>query len=40
LNTVSFVNVFVIVGTFLLLNFTKIRSPYIVLGCLLLGILI
>ena len=40
LNTVSFVNVFVIVGTFFLLNFTKIRSPYIVLGCLLLGILI
>lgn len=40
LNTVSFVNIFVIVGTFLLLNFTKIRSPYIVLGCLLLGILI
>ena len=40
LNTVSFVNVFVIVGTFLLLTFTKIRSPYIVLGCLLLGLLI
>ncbi|MEO8412122.1 MAG: chromate efflux transporter [Ginsengibacter sp.] len=40
LNTVSFVNVFVILGTFLLLTFTKIRSPYIVLGCLLLGLLI
>lgn len=40
LNTVSFVNVFVIVGTFLLLTFTKIRSPYIVLGCLLLGLFI
>jgi chromate transporter len=40
LNTVSFVNIFVIIGTFLLLNFTKIRSPYIVIGCLLLGLVI
>ncbi len=40
LNTVSFVNIFVIIGTFLLLNFTKIRSPYIVMGCLLLGLII
>ncbi len=40
LRTVSFVNVFVIIGTFLLLSFTKIRSPYIVFGCLLLGFLI
>lgn len=40
LNTVSFVNIFVIIGTFLLLNFTKIRSPYIVIGCLLLGLII
>jgi len=40
LNTVSFVNIFVIIGTFLLLNFTKIRSPYIVMGCLLLGLVI
>ena len=40
LKTVSFVNVFVIIGTFLLLTFTKIRSPYIVFGCLLLGFLI
>jgi chromate transporter len=40
LNTVSFVNIFVIISTFLLLNFTKIRSPYIVIGCLLLGLVI
>lgn len=40
LNTVSFVNIFVISGTFLLLNFTKIRSPYIVMGCLILGLII
>jgi chromate transporter len=39
LNTVSFVNIFVIIATFLLLNFTKIRSPYIVIGCLLLGLI-
>ena len=39
-NSVSFINFFVIIGTFLLLTFTKIRSPYIVLGCLLLGLLI
>ncbi|HEV2832143.1 MAG TPA: chromate efflux transporter [Hanamia sp.] len=37
LNTVSFVNIFVIVGTFWLLTFTKIPPPYIVLGCLLVG---
>jgi len=35
--TVSVFNVFVILGTFLLLNFTRIASPLIVLGCLLLG---
>lgn len=40
LNTVSFVNIFVIIGTFLLLTFTKIRSPYIVFGCLILGLLV
>jgi chromate transporter len=40
IDTVSFVNVFVIIGTFMLLTFTKIRSPYIVLGCLLLGLLV
>jgi chromate transporter len=38
--TVSFVNIIVITGTFLLLNFTKIRSPYIVLSCLLIGLII
>lgn len=35
--TISFINVIVILGTFLLLNFTRIASPIIVLGCLLLG---
>ncbi|HEX5653547.1 MAG TPA: chromate transporter [Chitinophagaceae bacterium] len=35
--TVSFINVGVILGTFLLLNFTRIASPIIVLFCLLLG---
>ena len=39
LNTVSFVNVLVIAGTFVALTFTKIRSPYIVFGCLLLGLI-
>lgn len=37
LQTVSFLNIGVIAGTFALLNFTKIRSPYIVLSCLFLG---
>jgi len=37
LKTVSFFNIGVIVATFTLLSFTKIHSPYIVLGCLLLG---
>src|SRR5690606_18589900 len=31
------INVLVIAGTFLLLNFTRIAAPLIVLGCLLLG---
>jgi chromate transporter len=35
--TVSFINILVILGTFLLLNFSRIPSPIIVLGCLLLG---
>lgn len=35
--TISFINVMVIFSTFLLLNFTKLASPLIVLGCLLLG---
>lgn len=35
--TISFINVGVILGTFLLLNFTRIAPPFIVVGCLLLG---
>ncbi|HEX2629061.1 MAG TPA: chromate transporter [Chitinophagaceae bacterium] len=34
------INVIVIIGTFLLLNFTRIASPFIVLGCLALGALL
>jgi len=37
LNTVSFINLFVIIGTFSLLTFTKIPAPLIVLGCLIIG---
>ena len=37
LKTVSLLNVGVMLGTFLLLNFTKITPPCIVLACLLLG---
>jgi chromate transporter len=37
--TVSFINIGVIIGTFCLLTFTRIRSPYVVLGCLLLGLI-
>lgn len=37
LKTISFINIGVILGTFLLLNFTKIAPPLIVLACLLLG---
>jgi chromate transporter len=35
--TISMVNVSVIIGTFCLLTFTNIKSPYVVIGCLLLG---
>jgi len=35
--TVSLVNILVITGTILLLNFTRIASPLIVIACLLLG---
>ena len=35
--TISFINVMVIFSTFLLLNFTRLASPIIVVGCLLLG---
>lgn len=37
MKTVSFVNIGVFAGTFLLLRYTKIPPPFIVLGCLLLG---
>lgn len=37
MKTISFVNVGVFAGTFLLLHFTKLPPPLIVLGCLLLG---
>lgn len=37
LKTVSLINVAVITGTFLLLNFTRLAAPLIVIGCLLLG---
>lgn len=39
LQTVSFINIGVILGTFLLLHFTKLPPPLIVAGCLLLGFL-
>jgi len=35
--TVSFINVGIILGTFLLLHYTRIPSPIIVISCLLLG---
>jgi chromate transporter len=35
----SFINAGVIAGTFLLLQFTRIASPFIVIACLLLGYL-
>jgi len=37
LDTVSIVNIVVIIGTFYLLTFTKIPAPFIVIGCLLIG---
>ncbi len=37
IKTISFVNIGVFAGTFLLLQFTKFPPPFIVLGCLLLG---
>ena len=37
LQTISFINIGVMLGTFLLLSYTKIAPPFIVLGCLLLG---
>ncbi len=38
-DTLSILNVLVIIATFCLLSFTKLRSPIIVFCCLLLGIL-
>jgi chromate transporter len=35
--TVSFINIAVIIGTFCLLSFTEIKSPYVVIACLILG---
>jgi chromate transporter len=37
--TISFINLGVMLSTFLLLSYTKIAPPFIVLGCLLLGFL-
>src|SRR6187401_3065150 len=37
LKAVSFINIGVILGTFLLLNFTRIPAPLIVIACLVLG---
>lgn len=35
--TVSFINIGVITGTFCILHFTRVKSPYVVIGCLLIG---
>lgn len=37
MQTISLVNIAVFAGTFLLLQFTKLPAPFVVLGCLLLG---
>ncbi len=37
LQTVSFLNIGVIIGTFSMLTFTKVRSPFVVVSCLVLG---
>jgi len=39
-NSISFINIGVMVATFLLLHFTKVVAPIIVVGCLLLGFLV
>jgi chromate transporter len=39
MNTVSILNILVIIGTFSLLTYTKIPAPFIVIGCLILGFL-
>lgn len=38
LSTISFINIGVIVGTFLILQYSKIPAPFIVLACLLFGL--
>ena len=38
LSTISFINIAVIVGTFLILQYSKIPPPFIVLACLLFGL--
>lgn len=38
-STVSFINIAVIIGTFMLLQYSKIPSPIIVLACLLFGLI-
>jgi chromate transporter len=39
MNTVSFINITVIVGTFLVLQYSKVPAPFIVLACLLFGLI-
>ena len=39
LSTISFINIAVILGTFLLLQYSKIPPPFIVLACLLFGLI-
>lgn len=39
LTTVSFINIAVIIGTFLVLQYSKIPAPFIVLACLLFGLI-
>jgi chromate transporter len=36
--SVSFINISLMLGTFLILNFTKIKTPYIILAGILMGI--
>jgi chromate transporter len=39
LSTISFINIAVILGTFLILQYSKIPAPFIVLACLLFGLI-
>ena len=39
LSTISFINIGVILGTFLVLQYSKIPAPFIVLGCFLFGLI-